>query len=185
VKHPASPASRGSEHGFTLTELMAVVAILAIIAAIAIPSLTRDDIEARFNKFVKTFLGDVQRAHMGAISSKEDWLIKLTSSSYEIQRMPGPTSLEKRPAPASVLIWKGTNESSASWNTGYTVPGATPDSGTVTLKFRALGWMEVDDGSGTFLQQAATVFFGDKNGNYKARVVVFSATSAAQRFEGW
>jgi prepilin-type N-terminal cleavage/methylation domain-containing protein len=185
VKHPCGPASRGSEHGFTLTELMAVVAILAIIAAIAIPSLTRDDIEARFNKFVKTFLGDVQRAHMGAIASKEDWLIRLNGTSYELQRMPGPTSLEKRPAPASVFIATADSFNAAPW-ASYTVPTASTPIGTpVTLRFRALGWMEVDDGSGTFLQQAASVFFRDKNGNYKARVVVFSATSAAQRFEGW
>ena len=182
---PMREARQRADAGFTLNELMVVVVILAVMTAIAIPSLSRDDASAHFDKYVKTFVKDVQRAHLGAIAAKSDWLMVIYGASYEIQQLPGPATVATRRAGAPVYAGGVKKENHAPWNTGRSsTTYSAPMGGSVELKFSPLGWMDIKNGS-NYERSTVTVFFRDTSGKHKARVVIFPATSYPHLFEGW
>ena len=181
------PPGASAEQGFTLTELLVVVVILALLAAIAVPALTRDNEEARFNKYVTTFMRDIQRVRYEAISTKEDRALVIGATSYQLIMYTGappgvPFMQELREAPVDVTVADVLAVNAMPGMT-YTPPSGTMG-GTKLVRFNGTGNMQVNVGSG--LQNlTASIFFKSGSGLYKKRVVIFPATAYADLYDKW
>lgn len=181
------PRPGPAQQGFTLTELLAVVVIIALLAAVAVPALTRDDEDARFEKMVKQFVSDVRRAHMRALSTREAQSLMVQFDGYTLDTVIGSThtTVETREAPTAIWIADITAQS-AMPGTSYTKPALGAQlSGTVEIRFLGTGQVLNDVGGGQPVQQATSVFFQSSTGKERARVVIFPTTAYAERYEGW
>lgn len=119
------------EAAFTLVELMAVVAIVAILGAVALPALTRDDIDSRFKRAVRQFAQDLQRARYEALSNREHRSIDILGlHSYELQAVvPGVTPLSRallasRQLEQRIELYAVTLEAAHPDNTTATIPSS-------------------------------------------------------------
>lgn len=176
------------EAGFTLTELLIVVTIIAVLAAIAVPALTKDDIEARYKKLVNLFLRDIQRAHMEAIASRTDRRIVVNGTSWTLQAVDNSgttTFLAQRQVPPDTWIAEVTNLGDTPWNAQSDPTNAAWGS-SAELRFRGTGSFELAiPAGGTRNPTQATVYFGSKGKRYTSRTVIFPATAFAKLYEGW
>lgn len=172
------------QQGFTLTELLVVVVILALLAAVAVPALTKDDEEERFNKFVTKFMRDLQRMRYEAISTKEHRALVIGANSYTLNVVVSGTlsTQVQRQAPTDVWV-EDVRVVSAMPGQSYTPPTGTM-SGTVEVRFYGTGGMMVDAGSG-LVPQTVTIFFRTRSKLHKSRIVVFPATSYAALYQDW
>lgn len=181
-----TPRRSHQDQGFTLTELMVVVVILALLAAIAVPALTKDDEEERFEQFVSTFMRDLQRQRYAAISSKEDRALAISGSSYQLVTLVNGvyTDMEVREAKVDCFVADVTAISAMPGNS-YSTPSLTPLGGTRYVVFQGQGGSQLDLTGSDPLSQPATIFFGTRSGNHKKRIVVFPATSYAALYQDW
>ncbi len=181
-----TPKRSSQEQGFTLTELMVVVVILALLAAIAVPMLTKDDEQERFNQFVSTFMRDLQKQRFTAISTKEDRLLEIRGNDYQLMTLVNGVAapMEQREAPVDCFV-AGVNLGNPSGmpGNGYSVPAVTPMSGSQRVGFQGTGGAQVF--SGTWQSLPATIFFGTRSGTHKKRIVIFPATAYAALYQDW
>lgn len=187
------------ERGFTLTELMVVVAIVAIVAAIAVPLLTADHSEADLNKFVEKFVQDVRRAHIEAISSREERALQITNSNGQsqwnlTQVSPGAptdthTLLSRNILPSNVVIVavSSINALPIEGNT-YSAPTVTAPvaamTGDAEIRFRCTGEADSNITTATTFEPT-TVFFSTDSGRFRARVVISPQNSFVKYFPSW
>ena len=167
---------------------MVVVSIIALMALLAVPALTKDRVDARFYKFVRSFVFDVRRGHMEAISSRDHRQFVVARDRYSISAIIGakgaetPSLLTTRLAPPGVEI-AGVAPQTAMPGTSYPAP-TMPSS----PRFRVLstGGTQADvSATGTFTDSSFTVFFRTTDGAYKARVVIFQATCHTTMYKSW
>jgi prepilin-type N-terminal cleavage/methylation domain-containing protein len=177
---------RARQQGLTLIEVMVVVLILGLVAAIAVPALTKDRLDDALYSFTMKFAHDIRRAHMEAISSKDDLQIYLGRDNYRMFVLDvstgTPTEVSRRQAPNDVII-AGVLGTTAVPGTSYTPPGVDP--ATRIIKMLATGGMQLGDTSNNFNTSAVTVFLKTLRSNYKSRVVVYPATTQARMYKGW
>lgn len=182
-RHPGRASA-----GFTLTELMVVVTILALTAMIAVPALTRDRIEARFNGYLRTFAHDVRRAHMEAISTKDHYQFTVSSGGYSVSSVVvssgsvTPSLLLTRAVPEGVTI-TGVLQTTALPGGSYSPPSSM--SGQVTFRLEATGGLSVEKSSTSFVPSSISVFFKSTQGGYKGRVVIYQTTCQTQVYDRW
>jgi len=168
---------------------MVVVAILAVTAMIAVPALTRDRVDARFDSFVKKLGHDIRRAHTEAMRSKDSYQIVVDNDRYRIDSVTvaaGSTTASKvadRIAPSGVRI-TGVLNTTAIPGISYTAPTG-PMGSPVALRLESTGGLNVETSPYTFTPSSATVFLKTITGGYKARVVIYQATTQTQVYQGW
>ncbi len=191
---------RRVEAAFTLVELMAVVAIVAVLGAVAVPALTRDDIESRFKRVVRQFAQDLQRARYEALSNREHRSIDLLDShSYQLQAVvPDVTPLSRalqssRQLEQRIEVYAVTLEAAHPDNSSATVP--TPAVGASTnlpaeIQFTATSevWAQIHTpGAAALTPSHATsvtiwmrAIDGANNVIHRARVVLYQTTGYAR-----
>jgi prepilin-type N-terminal cleavage/methylation domain-containing protein len=181
-----TPRRSSQDQGFTLTELMVVVVILALLAAVAVPALTKDDEEERFERFVSTFMRDLQKQRFTSISTKEHRAVEISGNSYQLITMVGTvrSPMEQREAPVDCFVAAVTNESGMPGNS-YSTPSVTPMSTTSYVLFEGTGGAKVDLTGSNEETKPSTIFFGTRSGNHKKRIVIFPATAYAALYQDW
>ncbi len=172
--------------GFTLIELMVIVVILAVLAMVAVPALTKDNRSANFEKFCRRFAIDAHRAHMEAISSREDRSLLLYSDRYTVNAvLPGSTTaaiVAVRQYPDDIEVY-GLAKVAADPGRTYTEPGQI--SGGEEIRFRATGDVGVDDDGTGSVDVSASVFLRTTDNKFKGRVVIYQSTSFIKYHKGW
>lgn len=180
---------RRQQSGFSLIELMVVVAIIALMAMLAVPALTKDRQDARFYKFVSTFAFDVRRAHMEAISTKDHRQFTVSKDRYSISaatKVPKTskytlTLLANRLAPSDVVI-AGIMPISTMPGTSYPTPSGLGFAQNFRLQSTGGVQMEV---ASNYEDKSVTVFFKTTDNAWKARVVIFQATTHTKMYKSW
>ncbi len=171
--------------GFTLIELMVILVILAVLAMVAVPALTKDNRSANFEKFCKRFAIDAYRAHMEAISSREDRSLVLQSDRYTVNAtLPGTTTtaiLSVRQYPDDIEVF-GLIKAAADPGRTYVKPSQL--SGGEEIRFRATGDVGFDDGSGA-VDTSVSVFIRTTDNKFQGRVVIYQSTSFTKYHKGW
>ena len=159
---------------------------------IALPAMTKDDIEARYKKLVNLFLRDIQRAHMEAIASRTDRRIVVSGTSWTLEaidRSGTTTFLAQRQVPVDTWIASVAKVGHTPWLASPpSAPANAAWGSSAELRFRGIGTFEVaipPTTGGTLGTSQATVYFGSRGKRYTSRVVLFPATSFAKLYEGW
>lgn len=185
TKRPHQPPQT-RQQGLTLIEVMVVVLILGLVAVIAVPAFTKDRLDDALYGYTVKFAHDIRRAHMEAISSKDDIQIYLGRDNYRMYVLDAatstPTEVSRRQAPTDIII-AGVLGTTAVPGTSYTPPGEDPT--TRVIKMLATGGIELGDTSNNFNTSAVTVFLKSLRGDFKSRVVVYPATTHARMYKGW
>lgn len=177
------------ESGLTLVELMIVVAILAITATIAVPALTRDRISSRFNNFVHKLASDLNVAKTSALGSKDSYQLIMESDGYTIFTVTIAAGSETTSRASDKRQAAGVEISGILANTA--VPGVSysPPSGPlgspVALRLQSTGGLMLETAPKTFTPSSASIFLKSATGGYKARVVIYQATSHVKVYKGW
>ena len=168
---------------------MVAIAILAVTAMIAVPALNRDNIEARFNSFVRTLSHDLRRAHTAALSSKDSYQLVFSKDRYRIESVTTSSSgttaslVSLRENPSGVV----TNDVlflTAVPGGSYSAPGSIMG-GTKVIRLESTGGVTAETAPNTFTATGASIFLSTTHGGYQSRVVIYQATCQTQIHEGW
>ena len=192
-----------AERGFTLVELMVVVAIVAVVAAVAVPTITRDNTEARFKGFVRELAQDLTRARFEALSNREERAVVVNQYAYTVNSaVPNTTTLgllKSKNVPAVVAAPDPPDMEICAIATYYawsstihppTSPGSACGSWTPgELRFTNQGTVLIDiPWQGTTFASGptnSTIWLRSLDNQHQARILVYGNTGLARIIWRW
>jgi prepilin-type N-terminal cleavage/methylation domain-containing protein len=175
--------------GLTLVEMMVVLIIIAILAAVAVPSFSRDSVQADHERLARQLLQDIQMARHEAIAARDNRALLFSGKRYWqlVAVAPGSTvfaRLREQTVAGEVEIagfLLGAHTGS---------PNIPVECSSVELRFSALGDVAA---CGDALPcstsppepNALTIFLQSTDGRHRSRIAVYQSTGHPRLLQGW